>query len=63
MTTLNAPNIRRQAEITSILGALETYWRANPSLRLGQLIMNKAPSDYTGDPYYVNDSEWLQVLK
>jgi hypothetical protein len=47
------------ARIDAVLLALSTAWRANPDLRLGQLVVNAAGD---ADPFYVEDDELLAGL-
>jgi hypothetical protein len=47
------------ARIDAVLLALSTAWRANPDLRLGQLVVNAAGD---ADPFYLEDDELLAGL-
>ena len=48
--------------IEKILHVLETIWRDNPDLRLGQIITNAVPPD-AFDLYYIDDQTVLQGLE
>lgn len=43
--------MRNPNRITPVLGAIETYWRQHPDLRLGQLLWALAGKD----PFHVED--------
>jgi hypothetical protein len=45
--------------IDRVLLAVSAAWRANPDLRLGQLVVNAAGDS---DPFYVEDEELLAGL-
>jgi hypothetical protein len=45
--------MRDPERITAILEKLESAWRANPDLRLSQLILNSCPASI--DPFFVED--------
>jgi hypothetical protein len=47
------------ARIDGLLLAVSAAWRANPDLRLGQLVVNAAGDS---DPFYVEDEELLAGL-
>lgn len=51
--------MRDPARIDEILAALERAWKANPDLRLTQLIGN----GFYGDNYYTEDDELLTYLR
>lgn len=51
---------RNPARIDTVLRELERAWRANPGMRLGQLIVNAAG---VSDPFYVEDVEIIKGLK
>jgi len=52
---------RDAARIPYIMVEIEEIWRAHPSLRLGQLIMNVI--DDGGVLYYLEDEELLKRLR
>jgi hypothetical protein len=62
----------RRAEITDAVTLLHQYWLSQPSLRLGQLLMNieafphigdVGQNDMSTDCYYVDDQCVIDALK
>jgi hypothetical protein len=47
------------ARIDGVLLAVSAAWRANPDLRLGQLVVNAAGDT---DPFYIEDDKLLASL-
>ena len=56
--------MRDPNRIDEILSELRKYWKANPDLRLGQIISNFS-SQHNGnsDPFYMEDDILLKLLK
>ena len=48
--------------IDKVLNILKRYWKANPDLRLGQIIVSATPINYNGDPFYVEDESIIDNL-
>ncbi len=53
--------MRDPERITGVLEAVERAWRANPDLRLAQLLWSAAPT--YPDPFYVEDDKLVIGLK
>lgn len=54
--------MRDPKRIDGILKVVGKYWKENPDLRLGQLILNVAYG--TGcEPYYIEDKDIIDLLK
>lgn len=51
--------MRDPNRIDPMIDFLRGYWKANPDLRLAQIIGNAFP----GDAYYVEDDELLRRMK
>lgn len=49
--------------IDKVLKELEIYWKQNPDLRLTQLVLNFAPDNGKGSPYYYEDNNLLKDLE
>lgn len=48
--------MRDPERIDEILELLEMYWKKNPDLRLGQIVVNISQSEgYGSEPYYLED--------
>lgn len=61
-------DVRDPKRIDVMLGALGRLWRAQPDLRLGQLVSNLAAEIGQADPFHVEDDKmaaqlWLSLLK
>jgi len=56
--------MRDPARIDRILAALGEYWKANPDLRLGQIVVNAARSvgGHDAATFYVEDDAIEQAL-
>jgi hypothetical protein len=46
-----------------LIEALRAYWRDHPDWRFGQLIANMLLDLRTDDPYYLDDSKFVEFLK
>lgn len=62
--------MRDPARIDRVLSLLALYWKANPDLRLGQIVGNFTPRCRTsvggcepGDPYNVEDGVYEAALR
>lgn len=55
----------RQAELERVraLERLLQVWRANPTLRLAQLVGNVFPHPGNRDPYYLEDHQYLAAIE
>lgn len=51
--------MRDPNRIDPMVDFLRAYWKANPDLRLGQIIGNA----FHGDPYHVEDEELIERMK
>ena len=51
--------MRNPKRIPIIIKELEKVWKANPDLRLAQLLWNV----FRDDPYNIDDSEFIQIIK
>lgn len=50
--------------IDEVLEELEEYWKENPDLRLGQIIVNMSRlMRYDTDPFYIEDDELKMRLE
>lgn len=49
--------MRDPARIDRIINKLRAAWKANPDLRLGQLIHNTVPTQYKADFFYLEDDQ------
>lgn len=54
--------MRNPDRIEPMLKQLELYWKANPDLRLGQIISNMAASIGSIDCFYTEDDILMGVL-
>lgn len=55
--------MRDENRIEDLMDELEEYWRANPDLRLAQIIGNASQDHgYGRDPYYMEDTDLLEYL-
>lgn len=56
--------MRDPQRISEILAAIEAYWRKNPDMRLGQIVINAARFAASScDPFYVEDAALIEGLK
>lgn len=55
---------RDPERIDRIIALLWTYWKLNPDLRLGQMVMNLSPTNGSGEKitYHVEDHTLEQEL-
>lgn len=54
--------MRNPDRIRPMLKQLESYWRANPDLRLGQIISNMAASVGSKDCFFTEDDKMMGIL-
>lgn len=54
--------MRNPDRIGPMLKQLESYWRANPDLRLGQIISNMAASVGSKDCFFTEDDKMMGIL-
>lgn len=54
--------MRDPNRIGPILKQLELYWRANPDLRLGQIVSNMAASVGSKDCFFTEDDKMMGIL-
>jgi hypothetical protein len=59
--TFAAKGQRDPARVPATLAKLHVYWKANPHLRLGQIIGNCA-ADSNTDPYHMEDDTLMRWL-
>ena len=55
--------MRDPNRIGPILKQLEIYWKANPDLRLGQIISNMSTTLGMQDCFYVEDDAMLKAIE
>ena len=56
--------MRNKSRIDYILGILEFFWKANPDLRLGQILSNVSSVVINNpDSYYLEDNELKEQLE
>lgn len=56
--------MRDPGRIDPLIELLRAYWKENPDLRMGQLFESvKALNQGPIDSFYVEDPEWLILLK
>jgi len=55
--------MRDPKRIDVVLEQLESYWRLNPDLRLGQILCNMGRSCGMEDPFYLEDDKLADMLK
>lgn len=54
--------MRNPDRIRPMLKQLELYWRANPDLRLGQIVSNMAASVGSKDCFFTEDDKMMGIL-
>lgn len=54
--------MRNPDRIGPMLKQLESYWRANPDLRLGQIVSNMAASVGSKDCFFTEDDKMMGIL-
>ena len=54
--------MRDPKRIETVLNVLRNVWYKYPDLRLGQLLDNIS-SEQARDIYYIEDEEWIELLK
>lgn len=54
--------MRNPDRIRPMLKQLELYWRANPDLRLGQIVSNMAASAGSKDCFFTEDDKMMGIL-
>jgi hypothetical protein len=55
--------MRDPKRIPKIIKRLEKLWKANPELRLGQMVGNAFSYPAHNDPYYVEDEEFITKIE
>lgn len=55
--------MRDPARIDRVLALVRAYWKRYPDLRLGQLVVNLAPSGQKGGAFYYEDDSMEEALR
>ena len=53
---------RDPTRIPRILSLISEYWKENPDLRLGQIIVNMLPLQYKSDAFYFEDDKLEEAI-